>query len=313
MAPLLSIIIVNWNTRDLTAACLETVAADIARLGATPDAPLVQTIVVDNASTDGSVAHIRSAYPWVQLLENQENVGFAVANNGALAHCTGAYVLLLNSDTEVQPGALDTLLRFMDEHPEAGIVGARYLNPDGTLQSSCYPAPTLLRESWRMFHLDRLYPYGIYRMRDWPLDQPRAVDTVQGAALLIRRTITDQLGLFDTDYFMYTEEIDLCRRVRQAGWQIYWAPTATIIHYGGQSTRQVARTMFLHLYQSKVLYFRKHHGRNATVLYKAVLLLATALRLTLTPLAWLQGPERRTQSLTLAHHYLALAQNLPGM
>ncbi|HRW09580.1 MAG TPA: glycosyltransferase family 2 protein [Caldilineaceae bacterium] len=314
MEALVSIIIVNWNTCALTADCLRSVAEEHDRLrehfGIVDP---IETIVVDNGSTDGSVALLRDQFPWVQLLENQENVGFAAANNQGLSHCHGRYILLLNSDTKLLPGAIEALVCFMEEHPQVGAVGSRYLNPDGSLQHSCYPAPTLSREFWRMFHLDKVYPYGIYRMERWSTEEPRPVDIIQGAALLLRHTIAGKLGLFDTGYFMYSEEQDLCRRIQEAGWQIYYVPRSTIIHYGGQSTRQVAQTMFLQLYRSKVLYFRKHHGRLTTVGYKGVLMAATLMRLLFMPLAWLQGPERRAQTRLLAAHYRRLATSLPRM
>ncbi|MCB0063900.1 MAG: glycosyltransferase family 2 protein [Caldilineaceae bacterium] len=319
MGPLISVIIINWNTRDLVAECLTSVAEEAERMAvraahaATTAAQLVETIVVDNASHDGSVARLRQSFPWVHLLENGENVGFAAANNQALAHCHGQYVLLLNSDTKVLPGAFWELVTFLEAHPQAGAAGARYFNPDGSLQPSCYPAPTVGRELWRLFHLDKVYPHGTYPVHRWSAAEPRPVDIVQGAALMVRRNIVQELGLFDTDYFMYTEEVDLCRRIQQAGWQIWWVPQSTIIHYGGQSTRQVARAMFLQLYRSKILYFRKHHGRIATVAYKGVLLSATVARLLLTPFIWMQSGERRRQSLTLANHYRCLAMSLPGM
>lgn len=312
--PLVSIIIVNWNTCALTAECLASVKdeEEVLRKQFSLAEP-IETIVIDNGSTDGSVAHFQKTFPWARLIENHENVGFAAANNQGLSHCNGRYVLLLNSDTKLLPGAISELVAFMEAQPQSGAVGSRYLNPDGSLQRSCYPAPTLRREFWRMFHLDKLYPYGIYAMDRWSAEEPRSVDIVQGASLLLRREIATALGLFDTEYFMYSEEQDLCQRIRKAGWQIYWVPRSAIIHYGGQSTKQVAQTMFLQLYQSKILYFRKHHGRQATLFYKWVLMAATLTRLLLTPLAWLQGAERRTESLTLATHYRRLAASLPGM
>ncbi|MEZ4672697.1 MAG: glycosyltransferase family 2 protein [Caldilineaceae bacterium] len=312
--PILSIIIINWNTCTLTTDCLQSVAEEAIHLSiVSPEHGAIQTIVVDNASSDDSVTHIRHRFPWVQLIENETNVGFAAANNQALSHCTGKYILLLNSDTKVLPGGLQELIDFMETHPEAGAAGSRYLNPDGSLQSSCYPAPTVSRELWRMFHLDQLHAYGIYPMHNWPVDEPRVVDIIQGAAFLLRREIVVELGLFDPAYFMYSEEVDLCRRIWQSGWQIYWIPQSRVIHYGGQSTRQVALTMFLQLYQSKILYFRKHHGQLATWSYKWVLMLAALVRLLLTPLAWTQSSEKRSRALALASQYYHLAVALPSM
>ena len=305
----ISIIIVNWNTQELLAQCLESVSDEINRLH-----PLrVETLVVDNASKDDSVQMIRKRFPWVTLIENQTNVGFAPANNQAILESTGRYVLLLNPDTEVKPGAFEALVRFLEANPQAGGVGARLLNPDGTLQISCYQVPTLPRELWRMFHLDALWPYGVYRMTDWDLDTARKVDIVQGACLVLRQTALNQVGLLDEGYFIYSEEVDLCHRLHQAGWPLYWVPQAKVIHYGGQSTQQVAAEMFLQLYLGKVLFFRKHYGRLTTQAYKLILLIATVIRLLLTPLALLEPPVKRQNHLTLADHYRRLLMTLPGM
>jgi len=302
----LSIIIVNWNTCDLLAQCLESVYAN------PPDCEF-EVLVVDNASTDGSVQMVRERFPWVRLIENQENVGFARANNRAIQESTGCYALLLNPDTEVQPGALETLVRFMNAHPQAGAAGAQLLNPNGTLQPSCHPAPTLFREFWRLFHLDVLYPYALYPMKRWSLESHREVDIVQGACMILRREALDQVGLLDEDYFIYSEEVDLCHRLRQRDWKVYWIPQAVVVHYGGQSTQQVATEMFLHLYQSKLLYFRKHNGWLAAQLYKLILLAATLARLLLSPLAWLEHPPQRQQHLASAGHYRRLVRALPEM
>lgn len=298
----LSIIIVNWNIRDVLAQCLESVWEDVETLG-TRNA---ETFVVDNASRDDTAQMVRERFPWVRLIENGENMGFAWANNQAIRQSSGRYVLLLNPDTKVKRGALGTLVRFMDEHPEAGAAGARLLNPDGTLQVSCHPAPTLRRELWRLFHLDAIYPYAAYPVTDWDLETPRTVDVVQGACLILRRTVLDQAGLLDEEYFIYSEEVDLCRRVRQAGWPIYWVPQARVVHYGGQSTQQVAGEMFLCLYQGKVLYFRKHYGRWAAQVYKIIVMVAALTRLLLSLLAWLEPPPQRARHLALTGNYWRL-------
>ena len=268
---------------------------------------------MDNASTDGSAQMVRERFPWVRLIENRENVGFARASNQAIRDSAGRYVLLLNPDTEVKPGALETLVRFMDAHSKAGAAGARLLDPDGTLQPSCHPAPTLSRELWRLFHLDALWPYACYPMAVWDLDTPREVDAAQGACLILRREALDQVGLLDEDYFIYSEEVDLGHRLRQHGWEVYWVPQAVVVHYGGRSTEQVAPEMFLRLYQGKVLYFRKHHGWLAVRAYKLILLVAALARLLVSPLAWLERPPRRQEHLALAGHYRRLVTALPWM
>lgn len=302
----LSIIIVNWNTRDLLAQCLHAVYEH-------PPVGEFEVLVVDNASSDDSVAMVRNRFPQAVLIENSSNPGFAVGNNQAIEQCTGRYVLLLNPDTVVLPRALQSLLMFMDDHPSAGAAGSMLLNPDGSLQPSCHPAPTLSRELWRLFHMDAVYPLALYRMADWPADVPRAVDTVQGASLIVRREVIEQVGALDESYFMYSEEVDWCRRIRQAGWQIYWVPQSQVVHFGGQSTRQAAEAMFLQLYRAKLQYFRKHYGPGYSALYKGELYAASVARLMLTPLAWLVQPAHSDQYATLARHYSGLIRSLPKM
>lgn len=302
----LSIVIVSWNTRELLAQCLESVFAN-------PLTDPFEVIVVDNASADGSDGLVAAQFPQVRLIARNENVGFALGNNEAIPLCQGEYILLLNPDTVVKPDALTALVQFLDAHSEAGAVGSRLLNPDGTLQTSCYPAPTLPRELWRLFHLDVIRPYGEYNMHTWPTDTARRVDVIKGASLMFRRTVLETVGFLDGRYFMYSEEVDLCYRVRQAGWHLYWVPQSQVIHYEGQSTRQVAADMFLQLYLGKLMYFRKHYGRFAGLGYKIILVLATTIRLALTPLAFLQKPPVRQKNFRLARNYGKLLAALPKM
>jgi N-acetylglucosaminyl-diphospho-decaprenol L-rhamnosyltransferase len=251
----LSIIIVNWNTRDLLAQCLESIYAN------PPDREF-EVIVVDNGSTDTSASMVRELFPQVRLFENAENVGFVRANNQALSECQGRYVMLLNSDTIVKPDALAKMVRFLDEHPEAGVVGAYIQNPDGTPQRCFGSFPTILTESAYAWGLDSwsliskwLAPRSIfsngYLQTDWVL----------GAALMIRYDILNGVDRLDEEYFMYSEEVDLCCRVRKAGWTNYVLGTAHIVHLGGQSSQQIPAPMKAELFRSKTKYFRKHHGR----------------------------------------------------
>jgi GT2 family glycosyltransferase len=302
----LSIVIVSWNTRDLLLDCLASIEASTSDLN-------YETFVVDNASSDDSAAAVRARFPRVHLIANAQNVGFSRANNQAIQQSAANYVLLLNPDTKVLPGALDALCRYLDEHPEVGAAGARILNPDGTLQSSCYPAPTLARELWRLLHLDAVLPFGIYRMQDWDITTPRQVDSLLGACILARRAALMKAGMLDEDYFFTGEEIDLCRKLYRLNWKIFWVPQAQIIHYGGQSARQVAQSAFLRLYEGKVLYFRKQQGLATALLYKLVLYIATLARLVVAPVAWLERGTRREQHLTLARRYWQLLGALPGM
>lgn len=305
----LSVIIVSWNTCKLLEDCLHSVEAEIERIKGVN----AEVLVVDNASVDGSPAMVRERFPHVRLLVNAENVGFARANNQAIQQAQGRYLCLLNPDTEVKSGAFERLVDFLERHPDVGAVGPLLLNPDGTLQESCYPAPTLLREFWRMFHLDVVHQYSSYPMAQWSRHDSKDVDILKGACILLRSEVVGQVGLLDDSYFMYSEEVDLCHRIRRAGWRICWEPQAEVVHYGGQSTQQVAEEMFLRLYESKILYFRKHYGWGGVWLYKCILLMATIVRLVLSPLAWLQKTPKGNQNTILAKYYRHLLFELPGM
>ncbi len=302
----LSIVIVNWNTKDLLEKCLDSVYRF-------PFAGEFEVLLVDNASSDRSVEMVRRKFPQVRLIVNTENGGFAHGNNQAIRESSGEYVVLLNPDTEVKAGAFDTMIEFMRACPAAGGAGARLISVDNSMQTSCSPDLTLSRELWRLFHMDKIYPYGQYRMDRWDLSKPRQVDGLQGACLLLRKQALDQVGLLDEDYFMYTEELDLCHRLRKAGWLLYWVPQAVVLHYGGQSTKQAPQEMFLRLYESRLQYFRKHHGMTAAMGYKAVLMAAAVTRLGLSPLSYLLYPEERQKNKVLAGHYSRLIETLPKM
>ena len=245
--PDLSIIIVNWNTRQLLLDCLRS-------LETPPPQHQLEVIVVDNASRDDSVVAVRAAFPAVRVIENAANRGFAAANNQAIAQSSGRYVLLLNSDTVVTPGALDGLVAFADAHPDVGVVGAQLLNGDGTLQPSWAAYPNLRSELFGK-NLRVRSPYA-----ETAAGIAYAVDWIGGAALLARRAAIEQAGLLDEHYFMYSEETDWCYRIKQCGWEICYLPTASVVHFGGQSSRQASLRMKTELYRSKLRFFGQHYG-----------------------------------------------------
>jgi GT2 family glycosyltransferase len=302
----LSIIIVSWNTRKLLENCLGSILAN-------PPISPFENWVVDNASTDDSPRMVREKFPQVHLIENHENVGFARANNQAIQRCTGKYILLLNPDTLVASGALQALVDFLDKHPEAGAAGARILNPDGSMQISSHPRPSLSRELWRLFHLDSLSPYAEYPLIKWETNQAQQVDVLMGACLLLRKEVLDQVGFLDEDYFIYSEEVDLCYRIQRAGWRLFWIPRAEVVHFGGQSTQQAPTEMFLSLYHSKIKYFRKHHGGSAAQIYKLILRIAALSRLILAPFVIFEHRSRRQKHLKLVDRYWRLILALPRM
>ena len=302
----LSVVIVSWNVKDLLAGCLESLYPDLAGIAA-------EVIVVDNASSDDTAHMVANRYPLAQLIECPRNVGFATANNLGIRRSAGEYVLLLNPDTKIIPGAVPGMLSFLDSHPRAGAVGPRLLNPDGSLQHSCSPAPTLFGEFRRLFHLPGTRHDGYYAMEGWDAQAPHDTDILLGACILLPRKALEQVGLMDEDYFMYTEETDLCYRLRVNQWELYWLPTAQVVHFGGQSTQQAAREMFLRLYQSKTLFFRKHYGIFAALSYKILLLAVALSRIFLAAVAWFLPTAQRQKSLSQAGNYLSLISALPGM
>jgi N-acetylglucosaminyl-diphospho-decaprenol L-rhamnosyltransferase len=299
MDPLFSIVIVNWNTKELVLQCLQSVYKNTTE-------KCFDVWVVDNGSTDDSVAALQTQYPDVNLVEAGQNLGFAHGNNLALEKIAGKYAVLLNTDTVVKPFAIDFLITFMEDHPEAGAAGPYLLNPDDSLQISCYPFPTLFREFWRLFHFDLIVPIGVYPMKSWKTDCYYKVDSIQGACMILRKTALNQIGFFDPNYFMYTEEIDLCYRIKHAGWNLFWVPESKVVHYGGQSTRKMASQMFISLYKTKVQFFRKHHGKFAAFLYKVILFFASVTRLLFCPLAWIQAGPSRDRNQYLAGRYVEL-------
>jgi GT2 family glycosyltransferase len=227
-------------------------------------------VVVDNASSDGSAEMVRAEYPWVTLHANKANLGYGAAANQAIASCTAEYVLLLNSDTLLQTGALMALSGYLDLHPRAAIVGPRLVEADGTLQASCYPFPTplntFLENSTSAIRLGRLIRHHIPLLRNsylrtWPHTSARVVPWLKGAALAIRRAAFDAVGGFDESYFMYFEDADLCYRLTAAGWQIHFTPATTVVHVGGASTRQWRTEMTVRLLASTIQFYQRHASR----------------------------------------------------
>ena len=269
----LSIVIVNWNTRDLLAQCLESVYAHA------PDGDF-EVFVVDNASTDGSAQAVRERFPQVQLVENTENAGFARANNQAIRASSGRYMLLLNSDTRVLPKTLRTMVQFMDDRPQVGIASCKVLSADGTFRAAGADFLTLRSEFAHFTGLASLVRGGRWANRPGYRDFPatREVDWVGGACLMIRRETVEQIGLLDENYFMYCEDMDWCYRARQHGWKVYYLPQAQIIHHGQQSSRQAEVPMLAEMYRSRVQFFRKHYGSRHANCLKLIVTASVAVK-----------------------------------
>jgi len=305
--PDLSVIIVNWNVRDLLRRCLHSILANL-------PACQLEIIVVDNGSTDGSPEMVRTEFPQVHLLANPDNRGFTGANNQGLAVARGRYVLLLNPDTEVVGDALETLVAFADVHPDVGVVGPQLLNPDGTVQSSRRRFPTLatalLESTWLQPYAPRRL-LARYYVLDRPDDEVQDVDWVTGAALMARREAVEQVGPLDEGFFMYSEELDWCRRFRAAGWRVVYLPTARIIHHEGKSSEQVLPARHIHFQTSKIRYFRKYHGPAAAEVLRLVLLGNYLWQIGVEGAKWLLGHKRPLRAERIAA-YRQVVQSLVG-
>ncbi len=286
MQPNLSVIIVNWNTRELLEQCLRSIYD-------TPQELVFETLVVDNGSTDDSVAMVRQHFPQARLVENQTNVGFAQANNQGILLSQGRYVLLLNSDTIVLPHALAEMVCFANARSKAGIVGCKLLNGDGSLQESWASFPTFWSEMWGRNFRDRRLVEETSLIYE--------VDWVGGACLLARRAAIDEVGLLDESYFMYSEETDWCFRMTQQGWKVYYLPEVEVIHLGGGSASRASATQLIRLYESKTRFFRKHYGARQASLLRYGLVVVNALGLVRRAFVWTwqrQGREEARRRLS---------------
>jgi GT2 family glycosyltransferase len=252
----LSIIIVNWNTRDLLCQCLDSLTQKVEGIE-------MEILVVDNGSTDGSVAAVRDKFPGVRLIENPVNMGFAKANNQAISLSSGEYLLLLNPDTQVKDETVVKMLSFMDAHAEAGLVGAQLLNADGSKQNSIANFPSLATELLNKSLLRRLFPEKFPgKERDYP--GPVEVESVIGACMLVRRKAVEQVGLLDEEFFLFLEETDWCYRIKKAGWEIYHIPGAEVLHFQGKSAEAEKAKARIEYHRSRYHYFRKNRGSFQT-------------------------------------------------
>ncbi|MBX9687698.1 MAG: glycosyltransferase family 2 protein [Candidatus Obscuribacterales bacterium] len=255
----LSVIVVSWNVSKLLNVSLETLKRDLEAIES-------EVFVVDNASADDSVEMVRKNHSWVTLIANQENLGFAKANNQALKLAKGDYILLLNPDTEVHPGAISCLLSFLEKNPRAGIVAPQLLNSDGSIQRSCRAFPTFAAMLYELLGLSKLFPdnprFGSYKMLDFDHTELRQVDQPEGACLMLRRSVIEQVGTLDEGFFMLFEEVDWCYRIKEAGWEIWFEPQAHVVHHYGQSIKQVKARMILSSHRGLYRFWSKHYAKG---------------------------------------------------
>ncbi len=305
----ISILTVSWNVRELLRQCLRSIRQQTAE-----GKRQVEIIIVDNASSDGSVEMLRNEFPDTRVVANSENIGFTRGNNLALAMAHGRYLFLLNPDTQLRPNALETLTAYMDAHPRIGIVGPQLYYADGSLQSSRRRFPTLATAFLESTKLQQWFPQNRvlarYYMLDTRDDETQEVDWINGSAMFVRREAYDQVGGFDEGFFMYSEELDWCYRIKQAGWKIIYLPAAQVTHYEGKSSEQVIAQRDIYFHSSKIRFFRKYRGAIIAETLRAFLLLMFLYQIVEEGLKWLLGHKRALRAQRVKAYWQVLKSKL---
>lgn len=264
----LSILIVNYRTRELTLACIASVFTSTTSY-------IYEIILIDNASNDGTPQVVNERFPQVATVINTENVGFSRANNQGIRMAKGRYVLLLNSDTIVQPDTIDIMLRFMDENPTVGASGCKIVLPDGSLDKACkrgFPTPSA--SFYYAFGFAKLFPkihkFNQYQLGYLSPDEAYPIDSLVGAFMLVRRETIEQVGMLDEEFFMYGEDIDWCYRIKKAGWINYYYPRTHIVHHKGASSRRKPYKIIYEFHRAMILFHNKHYRRKYSWLTNAM-------------------------------------------
>ncbi len=306
MSPDLSVIVVNWNVRDLLRACLQSLERGRGDLD-------VEVVVVDSGSTDGSAAMLASEFPAVRLIACERNVGFSAGNNLGLAAAHAEYLLFLNPDTEIAGAALQTMLQFLRDHAGVGLVAPQLVFPDGRVQPTRYRFPTLASALCDGTILEQWFPRNPllrrYHCADVDEKVTQDVDWTMGACLMLRRAALPPGG-FDEQFFMYSEETDLCKRIKDAGWRVVYLPAARVVHHQGRSSEQVVPLRHIRFQTSRVRYFRKHQGRLAASVLRNFILLSYDLLILEEGVKWLAGHKRALRRERIAAYWRVLRSGL---
>jgi GT2 family glycosyltransferase len=288
--PDISIVIASWNAKRHLLKCLKSI-------GKTATNRSHEIIVVDNASSDGSADAVASQFPEVVLVRNQENLGFAKANNIGIRASSGRYVCLINSDVIVLEGCFENLIEFMDSSPAVGIAGPRILNPDGSPQPQCRHCPTIWNHLCEALGLSKLFPNSVFFsepfMHWWAHDVVRSVDVLTGCFWIVRRQAIDEVGLLDEDFFIYGEDIDWCKRFHDAGWDVVFCPEPKAIHFGAASSANAPIKFYLEMQKADLHYWKKHHGRIGQISYAMIVLIRHLVRFVAFAPVYLLGRRRR--------------------
>ncbi|WKA47178.1 glycosyltransferase family 2 protein [Geobacillus zalihae] len=256
----ISIIIVNYNTPKLTVEAIESILKSKTKYS-------YEIIVVDNHSSDDSVRILKGKFPNIVVIENKQNVGFSKANNQAIKLSKGRYILLLNSDTIVREDTIEKMIEFMDKNKKVGASGCKVILPNGELDWACHRGfPTPEASFYYLVGLARLFPrsrrFNQYHLGYMNLNEPHPIDCLVGAFMMVRREVIEQVGLLDEEFFMYGEDIDWCYRIKQAGWEIYYCPFTSIIHYKGASSKKKPFKIVYEFHRAMFLFHKKHYARK---------------------------------------------------
>jgi len=306
-----TLVIVNYNSTQL----LEQLAASI------PDACgllAYEVCVVDNASRVFDAEGFRRRHPEYRLIANTENLGFAYACNQGIREARGRHVALVNPDVILKPDCLAVLVRYLDTHADTAVVGPQLLNADGSVQSSCRRIPTVFDIFFESSGLARLFPrhpvLGGYRMTYWAHDDERAVEQVMGAVFGVRRAVLDEVGAFDERFFMYYEEVDLCRRIAARGYRIVFTPAAQAIHFMGESAATDKTNALVGFYRSRAQFFRKHEGRLSANFVYFISLADVLLRSTYwTWRAWRRPQDEKIRMMAISYRRTTAALCRPAL
>jgi len=300
----ISIVIVSWNTKEFLLDCLESIKLQ-------PPVASMEIIVVDNASTDGSQVAVENQYPDVHLIRNDQNYGFAKANNIGIKESKGRYICLINSDVKVLSKCLTSLYVYIEKNPSIGMIGPRILNSDLSLQCTCRHFPSLWNNFCSAMGLNRLFPDSRISSGDqmfyFKHDAILSIEVLAGCFLMVRRDAFEQVGYLDDQFFMYAEDIDWCKRFHRAGWQIVFFPEAEAIHYGGASSANSPLRFSVAQEKSLFQYWAKHHGTISRFALFCIIILQHTLRIISESLLYVFKPTTRAKNqLQLQKHFSCL-------
>ena len=306
----LSVIIVNWNSKEHLVRCLQSLREQECSL-------IYEVIVVDNGSTDGSDRILEEESEWVRTYLSKDNLGFATASNAGIRRSCGEYVCLVNPDVVLSPNTLQKLYRYMADHPAVGIAGPRVLSPDGTLQVTCRVFPSLRTTLCRALALDRLFPRSRFLSSSFmdysDHDREEAVDVLTGCFWIVRREAIDAVGLLDEKFFLYSEDVDWCKRFCEAGWLVSFYPDVEVEHVGGGSSTKQPLRSFMEMQKAQALYWRKHHGSIQFSVWRCLSVVHHLFRMIASGLSYVFLSRRREEELyTTQRSLLALSFFLFG-